>query len=383
MPLAAAANRISEGPRAPRADLSRMRAPITAKQRCRSSGNWAAWALAAMRFTRVALVIYGLRRSRPQPWCPSDGPTSRTPSASRYFSPRMSSGLSSSPTDRDLERVLSAIGASVSGTPANPGMGTRFVAAQATAECTTARTFGKAKACTVAIRYTAASGSTAPRPFINDTLRTRRGLINGQYEPLTTGARAPPAVASICLSTRLSPSMCRFLRMSRLHPRASAPATPLPHPTTLVPQHLQRASAHPPWAPATYNTPSKRSKRAQNTHTAYNELVVSAMPHTSRPHPPPRSRPRPTPGHHDLATQALATRRGRPISTSIRFFGDCFLHTSALNARPAHLPAPSQRGLDAHPVLAQRPHLLPPFCAVVSFTMLPPRSAATPRDTAP
>ncbi|KAJ7836452.1 hypothetical protein B0H14DRAFT_3870777 [Mycena olivaceomarginata] len=294
----------------------------------------------------------------------------RTPSASRCFSPRMSSGLSSSPTDRDLERVLSAIKASVSETPANPGMGTSFVAAQATAECTTARTFGKVKAWPVAIRYTAvslcppphtvhialsyrqASGNIAPRPFINDILRTRRSLINGQYEPLTTGARAPrpraeakvcrfllsrpslrlpgpcstfadrlsSPVASIRVSTMLSPSMCRFLRMSRLHPRASAPATPLPHPTTLLPQHLQRAPAHPPLAPASYNTPSKRSKHAQNTHAAYNELVASAtpphpayIPPTSRPHSPPRSRPRPAPGHHDLATQALATRRARLI----------------------------------------------------------------------
>jgi hypothetical protein len=169
-----------------------------------------------------------------------------------------------------------------------------------------------------------------------------------------------------------------FLLMSRLHPRASAPATPLPHPTTLLPRHLQRAPAHPPWAPVSYNTPSKRSKRAQNTHAAYNELAASATPTTSRPHPPPRSRPRPVPGHCDLAIQALATRRARLISTSIWFFGDCFLHTPAHNARPAHLPAPSQRGLDAHPVLAQRLRLLPPFCAVASFTMLPPRSAAIP-----
>ncbi|KAJ7803244.1 hypothetical protein B0H14DRAFT_3154627 [Mycena olivaceomarginata] len=65
--------------------------------------------------------------------------------------------------------------------------------------------------------------------------------------------------------------------------------------------------------PASYNTPSKRSKRAQNTHTAYNELVAFATPTMSRPHQPPRSRPRPAPGHHDLATQALATRRARLI----------------------------------------------------------------------
>jgi hypothetical protein len=170
----------------------------------------------------------------------------------------------------------------------------------------------------------------------------------------------------------LSPSTCRFLRVSRLHPRASASATPLPHPTTLVPQHLQRAPAHPPWARASYNTSSKRSTCGQNTHAAYNKLVASAM----------LPRPRPAPGHHDLATQALATRRACPIYEH-PVPRRCFLHTPALNARPTHLPAPSQRGLDAHTVLALRPHLLPSFCTVASFIMIPPRSAATPRDTVP
>ncbi|KAF8212906.1 hypothetical protein K438DRAFT_2010119 [Mycena galopus ATCC 62051] len=92
--------------------------------------------------------------------------------------------------DWDLERVLSAIRASVSETPASPRMETR------------APTFGKAKASTVgvavrhhalwttidslrpsprtlyiALPYRQASGSTAPRPFINDTLRTRQWTI--------------------------------------------------------------------------------------------------------------------------------------------------------------------------------------------------------------
>ncbi|KAJ7830857.1 hypothetical protein B0H13DRAFT_2371741 [Mycena leptocephala] len=65
--------------------------------------------LGMMQFTHVALVIYALRRLHPPPWRRSDVSTSRTPSALRYFSARMSSGLSSSPTDWDLERVLSAI----------------------------------------------------------------------------------------------------------------------------------------------------------------------------------------------------------------------------------------------------------------------------------
>jgi hypothetical protein len=164
--------------------------------------------------------------------------------------------------------------------------------------------------------------------------------------------------------------------MSRLHPRASAPATSLP-PSNDASPAVPSASPRAFTFGASYNTPSKRSKRAQSTHAAYNKLVASVTPPTSRPHPPPRSRPRPAPGHHDLATQALAAYRARPISTSIRFFSDCFPHTPALNARPTHLPAPSQRGLDAHTVHAQRLHLLPPFCAVASFTLLPLRSAAT------
>ncbi|KAJ7701283.1 hypothetical protein B0H14DRAFT_761679 [Mycena olivaceomarginata] len=192
-------------------------------------------------------------------------------------------------------------------------------------------------------------------------------------------APSPPSVSPPCyLHPCVDFSACR---VSIHTPQLQQPLSP--HPTTLLPQYLQRAPAHSPLARASYNTPSKRSKHAQNTHVAYNELVASATPTTSLPHPPPRSRPRPAPGHHDLATQALATRRARPISTSIRFFGDCFLHTSALSARPAHLPAPSQRGLDAYTVLAQRLPLLPPLCVIASFTMLLPCSAATPRDTVP
>ncbi|KAJ7824823.1 hypothetical protein B0H14DRAFT_1293772 [Mycena olivaceomarginata] len=126
-----------------------MREPIAAKQRRRSSGNWAAWAPAAMRSTRVVLVIYVLRCSRPPPCRLSDGSTLRTPSASRYFSARMSSGLSSSPTDWDLEHVLSAIRASVLEAPANPGMGTR----PPRNARERAHLGSQAKACTVAIRY--------------------------------------------------------------------------------------------------------------------------------------------------------------------------------------------------------------------------------------
>jgi hypothetical protein len=165
----------------------------------------------------------------------------------------------------------------------------------------------------------------------------------------TFADRLYSSVASIRLSTMLSLSTCRFLRMSRLHPRASAPATPLPPSNDPSPAAPSASPGHSPLAPASYNPSSKRSTRPQNTHAAYNELVASATSTTSHPHPPPRSRPCPAPGHHDHATQVLATRRARSISTNIRFFGDYFPHTPACNARPAHFPAPSQRGLDAHP----------------------------------
>ncbi|KAJ7800260.1 hypothetical protein B0H14DRAFT_1695139 [Mycena olivaceomarginata] len=276
-----------------RAYLSRMREPIAAKQRRRSAGNWAVWAPAAMRSTGVALVIYGLRRSRPPPWRLSDGSTSRTPSASRYFSARMSSGLLSSPTDWDLER------ASVLVAPANPGMGTRsirlhvlllpanlhfhtvFVAAQTRGMHESAHVPPRAEP--------KARRLPLPRPSSGSLALDLPSLT--VYSPVT----------SIRLSAMLSPSTCRLPRTY---------AQPLsPQSTTLLPQHLQRAPAHSPLEPANYNTFPKRSTRGQNTHVAYDELVVSATPTTSRPHPPPRSRPRPALGWHHLATPALATRR--------------------------------------------------------------------------
>ncbi|KAF8162058.1 hypothetical protein K438DRAFT_1776133 [Mycena galopus ATCC 62051] len=136
--------------------------------------------------------------------------------------------------------------------------------------------------------------------------------------------------------------------MARLQRRASAPVTLLPssNDSSPTPSASPRAS---------YNSSWKPSKRAQSTHAAYTELVASATPTTSRPHPPPRSRPRHAPGHHDHATQALAKRRARPISMSIRFFGDWFLHTPARNARPAHLPRlPNGDSTPIHAILCFR-----------------------------
>ncbi|KAF8153470.1 hypothetical protein K438DRAFT_372702 [Mycena galopus ATCC 62051] len=217
--------------RSSRAHLYRMRAPIAMKRRRRSSGNWAAWAPAAMRFTRVALVIYGSTALAP----PSLASLSRV-----HFADAISAAVL---FREDIlravffadRRVLSAIRASASETPANPGMGTR-PPRNARERASSGRPRlppSPFDGLLNALPYRQPSGSTAPRSLNNDTLRTCRGLINGRYEPLTTGARVPPVlspspVASIRPSIMSSPSPCRFPRMSRLHRRASAPATPLP-----------------------------------------------------------------------------------------------------------------------------------------------------------
>ncbi|KAF8142456.1 hypothetical protein K438DRAFT_1784778 [Mycena galopus ATCC 62051] len=67
----------------------------------------------------------------------------------------------------------------------------------------------------IALPYRRVSVSAAPRPPINNTLRPRRGLVNGRYEPLTTGARvlrvlSPSSVASIrfeCSSSWMIPTL--------------------------------------------------------------------------------------------------------------------------------------------------------------------------------
>ncbi|KAF8197187.1 hypothetical protein K438DRAFT_1967435 [Mycena galopus ATCC 62051] len=285
------------------------------------------------------------------------------------FSARISSGLSSSRTDWDLGRVLSAIRASVSETPANPGMGTSHRGMHESAHICEVRprlppsSFNALLSAQrlntaislrppphtlyIALPYPRASGSTAPRgprPFINDTLHTRRGLINGRYEPLATGALVPRVLSPryVSLLPVPPPGSLALDPLSLTVSTVPSPPSVSPprylHPRRFFRMHLRRAPAHSPLAPASYDSFWKSSKRAQNTHAAYNELVASATSTTSRPHPPPRSRPRPAPGRHDLATQALATRRAHPISTSIRFFGDWFLHTPARNAHNARPP---------------------------------------------
>ncbi|KAJ7791829.1 hypothetical protein B0H14DRAFT_3890416 [Mycena olivaceomarginata] len=168
--------------------------------------------------TRAALVIYGLGR-RPPPWRRSDGSASRTPSAPRYFSARMSPGVSSSRIDWGLERVLSAIGPSVLEAPANPGMGTKvYIPARNRGMHDSAQRLGRPRlppspfdallngqrlytavslrppphALYIALPYRQVSGSTTPRPFVNDTLHTHRGLINGRYKPRRPAHASPP-----------------------------------------------------------------------------------------------------------------------------------------------------------------------------------------------
>ncbi|KAF8180451.1 hypothetical protein K438DRAFT_1976638 [Mycena galopus ATCC 62051] len=115
------------------------------------------------------------------------------------------------------------------------------------------------------------------------------------------------------------------------------------NPSPLIQRRFSRSTfgepAHSPLARASYNSSWKRKIHTLRTAS------------WSRPRRPPR----PAHIHHRVLVhaprQAITTLRPkpspragpRPISTSIRFFSDCFLHTPARNARPAHLPAPSQR----------------------------------------
>ncbi|KAJ7836454.1 hypothetical protein B0H14DRAFT_3870778 [Mycena olivaceomarginata] len=182
------------------------------------------------------------------------------------------------------QHVLSAIRASVSEASANPRMGTRFVAAQTPSECTTARTFGKlapspfdtlrlllvSAHLPIPSTLRQASGNIAPRPFINDTLRTRRGLISGRYEPLTTGARAlrPRAEAK---PRRLHPSLHHVIS---IHVSISPdPASP--------PMRLGSSNPSPPSNDASPAAPSA-SPRA----SAFGALIRLRTSRSRRPpHP--------------------------------------------------------------------------------------------------
>ncbi|KAJ7789841.1 hypothetical protein B0H14DRAFT_3572384 [Mycena olivaceomarginata] len=216
------------------------RAPIAAKQQRRSSGNWAAWAPAAMRFTRVALVIYGS--------------TALAPASLATTVPFPGDVLRAVVS---AERCAWGLGL---GGPSEYRNGNK-----ATAECTTARTFGKHSTPPVHQRH---------RPYPS---RLHQWTIRAPDDRRTRTPRAEPK------PYRLHPSLHHVSisprRVSIHAPRLQQPLSP--HPTTLLPQHLQRAPAHSFLAPASYNISSKRSKHAQNTHAAYNELVTSATPTTS------------------------------------------------------------------------------------------------------
>jgi hypothetical protein len=99
--------------------------------------------------------------------------------------------------------------------------------------------------------------STAPTA----TMRHPTLLVAASHQ------RPPP----LTVSTAPSPPSVSESPPCHLHPRADFPACrvstyalrlqqPLsPHPMTLLPQHLQRATRHSPLAPASYSTSSKRS----------------------------------------------------------------------------------------------------------------------------
>jgi hypothetical protein len=170
----------------------------------------------------------------------------------------------------------------------------------------------------------------------------------------------------------LSPFTCPFPRMSRHAPRLQQPSPPSNDASPAAPSASPRAFAF--GTRKLQHTSSKRSKRALRT-TSW-----------SRPRRPPR----PAHIHRRVLVhaphQAITIVRPKPSPRagpgSSTIASSTPPHVAHGPRTSPHLPAPSQRGFDAHPhnyVLAQRLHLLPPFCAVASFTMLPPRLTAAPK----
>ncbi|KAJ7789844.1 hypothetical protein B0H14DRAFT_3891613 [Mycena olivaceomarginata] len=183
-----------------------------------------------------------------------------------------------------LQAVVSAercaIRASVSEAPVNPGMGTR-PPRNARQRARLARPMLPQSPFDALLNAQRLYTVTAPRPFINDTVRTRRGLINGRYEPLTTGARVPPV---------LSPSPIACIRLTihmSISPHVASPSTrlgsnnPSPPPSKdaspAAPSTSPRASAFGARKPICLrNGPSARKIRTLRT-TSW-----------SRPRRPPR-----------------------------------------------------------------------------------------------
>ncbi|KAJ7822186.1 hypothetical protein B0H14DRAFT_3470947 [Mycena olivaceomarginata] len=105
--------------------------------------------------------------------------------------------------------------------------------------------------------------------------------------------------------------------MSRLHPYASAPATPLAPSNDASP-------AAPPASPCAFAFGAtiylRNSPHAGKIHT----LRITSRLRLQRP-------PRPAHIHHHVLVHAprwaIMIMRLRPISMSFWFFGDCFLHT--------------------------------------------------------
>ncbi|KAJ7738430.1 hypothetical protein B0H14DRAFT_3898271 [Mycena olivaceomarginata] len=136
---------------------------------------------------------------------------------------------------------------------------------------------------------------------------------------------------------------CVDFPASRLHPRASAPTIPLSPSNDASP-------AAPSASPRAFVFGARKLQyvfEAVQTHAKYARCVQRAGRVRDAHHVPPTSTATfssmPRAGPSRSCDQALARRRTCPISPSIRFFGDYFLYTPARNARPAHLPAPSQR----------------------------------------
>ncbi|KAJ7884869.1 hypothetical protein B0H13DRAFT_1992672 [Mycena leptocephala] len=178
-----------------------------------------------------------------------------------------------------------------------------------------------------------------------------------------------PSVASIWLSTMLSPSSC-----TSISPHVASPPTRLgsSNPSPPIQRRFSRSTFSEPPGIRLWH-PQATIRLRSGPHARKIRTLRTTI--WSRPRPPSR--------HHDHATQALVTRRARPISTSIRFFGDCFPTSPACSARPAHFSAPSQRGLDATTMLCARSS---PIAAILRSRLFHHATAAfdgNPKDTAP
>ncbi|KAJ7879181.1 hypothetical protein B0H13DRAFT_2051470 [Mycena leptocephala] len=231
----------------------------------------------------------------------------------------MSSGLSSSPTNWDLERVLSTIRAyrglrermgtrpprnarqraRLEGKKSGQGPPSPFDALSMRNDCTR-RLVSAHPPIPSTLRCHIARHRVAQHPARSSTTPSVPVAASSMDDtsprrPVHASLRAEPKFRRLHPSLHHVISIFSACRVSTHAPRLQQPLSP--HPTTLLPQHFQRAPGHSPLVPASYNTSSKRSTRAQNTRT----LRTTSW---SRPRRPPRP--------HTSTAAFSSTPRARP-----------------------------------------------------------------------